>query len=657
MAKLSVIIVNYNVKYFLDQALRSVLRASEGLDIETIVVDNNSSDGSVEMVEERFPEVKLIANKENTGFSKANNQGIEISTGEYVLLLNPDTVVEEDCFSRCLQFMEDHPDCGGLGVKMVDGKGQFLPESKRSLPTPAVSFFKIFGLASLFPKSKMFGRYHLGYLSEMETHVVDVLPGAFMMMPRKVLDQIGYLDEDFFMYGEDVDLSYRIQLGGYKNYYFPEVKIIHYKGESTKKGSLNYVRIFYQAMSIFAAKHFSKSSARFYSFVISIAIYLRALMALVSRAISVVTLPLFDVVVLYAGMWVIKDVWTTMVVSAADYYPAVYMNIVVPAYILVWVVALYFSGGYDKPIRAYRTVRGVLFGTLIIATIYAFLPNNWRYSRGMILVGSVWATFTLVLIRYMVGYLSGKKPLLKENDTTRIIIVGGDSEAKRALSLISQAGVESRYVGFVSPYAKDKLSEHYLADLDSLYDVRHIYSIKEVIFCSADVPVKTIINFMTVIGPELNYKILPEGSDSIIGSNSKNTAGDLYAIDINLAISTTMNRRNKRLLDIVVCLVTLVTYPIGAFFYKDPMQYIKNWWLVLFGRKSWVGYAPTENGHRGHYWLPPLRPGVLDPVDMLKKKNVDDRTKGRLNLLYAKDYKVFKDLRIVIKNFRCLGSC
>lgn len=657
MTRLSVIIVNYNVKYFLEQALRSVLGASEGLDVETIVVDNNSADGSVEMVAEKFPEVKLIANKENTGFSKANNQGIEISTGEYVLLLNPDTVVEEDCFTKCLDFMEQHPDCGGLGVKMVDGKGQFLPESKRALPTPAVSFFKIFGLSSVFPKSKMFGRYHLGYLSDTETHVVDVLPGAFMMMPRKLLDQIGYLDEDFFMYGEDVDLSYRIQKAGFKNYYYPEVKIIHYKGESTKKGSLNYVRIFYQAMSIFAAKHFSKSSAQFYGLVISIAIYLRAFMALVSRLFGAISLPVLDVALLYGGMWAIKDLWTTTVKDTIDYYPEVYMQLVVPAYILVWLVALYFNGGYDKPIRAYRTVRGVLLGTLIIATVYAFLPNNWRYSRGMILLGAVWATTILTIIRYLLGYISGSNVLFKENDTTRIVIVGGEDESKRALSLISQAGVESRYVGFVSPYPKDKLNEHYLADLDALYDVRLTYQVKEVIFCSADVPVKSIINFMTVIGSELNYKILPEGSDSIIGSNSKNTAGDLYAIDINLAISTSMNKRNKRLLDILVCLVTLLTYPIGAFFYKDPMQYIKNWWLVLFGRKSWVGYAPTENDSKGQYWLPPLRPGVLSSVDLLKNTKVDDRTKGRLNLLYAKDYKVFKDLRIVVKNFRCLGSC
>ena len=178
--KLSVIIVNYNVEYFLEQCLNSVRAASKNLEIETFVVDNNSIDDSVTMVQDKFPEVHLITNKENTGFSKANNQAMRISKGEYVLLLNPDTVVEEDTFSKCLEFMDAHPDAGGLGVEMLDGKGKFLPESKRGLPTPSVAFYKIFGLSSLFPKSKKFGKYHLGYLPQNETNEIEVLSGAFM---------------------------------------------------------------------------------------------------------------------------------------------------------------------------------------------------------------------------------------------------------------------------------------------------------------------------------------------------------------------------------------------------------------------------------------------------------------------------------------------
>jgi GT2 family glycosyltransferase len=250
--KLSVVIVNYNVMHFLEQCLNSVRKAVKNIESEVFVVDNNSVDGSVKMVREKFPEVNLIVNPDNRGFSKANNQAIKIAKGEYVLLLNPDTVVEDDTFEKIIKFMDAHEDAGGLGVKMVDGKGKFLPESKRGLPTPAVAFYKIFGLSKLFPKSKIFGQYHLTYLNNDEIHEVDVLSGAFMLIRKPLLDKIGGLDESYFMYGEDIDLSYRITKEGYKNYYFPKTRIIHYKGESTKKSSINYVLVFYQAMIIFA---------------------------------------------------------------------------------------------------------------------------------------------------------------------------------------------------------------------------------------------------------------------------------------------------------------------------------------------------------------------------------------------------------------------
>lgn len=222
--KLTIVIVNYNVKYFLEECLISVNRAIKNIAAEVYVVDNASVDGSVELVQQQFPWVKCIANKENTGFSKANNQAMQVAQGEYVLLLNPDTVVAEDTFEKCIAFMDSHADAGALGVHMIDGRGNFLPESKRGLPTPAVAFYKTFGLAALFPKSKVFGKYHLGFLPEHETNEADILSGAFMFMRKSALDKTGLLDETFFMYGEDVDLSYRIVKAGYKNYYFADTK-------------------------------------------------------------------------------------------------------------------------------------------------------------------------------------------------------------------------------------------------------------------------------------------------------------------------------------------------------------------------------------------------------------------------------------------------
>ena len=279
---LSIIIVNYNVKYFLEQCLCSVQKACRNIEAEIIVVDNNSSDGSRQFLEPLFPSVSFIWNSSNAGFAKANNQAIAVARGKYILFLNPDTIVPEDCFEKCFDFFQQHPLAGALGVHMIDGSGQFLKESKRAFPSPLTSLYKLAGLSNLFPRSKTFARYYLGHLSENEDQEVDVLAGAFMMMPASVLKATGNFDEVFFMYGEDVDLSYRIQKAGFKNYYFAGTSIIHFKGESTGKGSLNYVRLFYKAMSLFVKKHYSGSKAGIFVFFVQLAIWGRAVLSAIA---------------------------------------------------------------------------------------------------------------------------------------------------------------------------------------------------------------------------------------------------------------------------------------------------------------------------------------------------------------------------------------
>jgi N-acetylglucosaminyl-diphospho-decaprenol L-rhamnosyltransferase len=274
---LSVIIVSYNVKYFLEQCLCSVQRALDN-DMEVIVIDNNSSDGSVEYLQRRFAFVHFITNKENAGFAKANNLALRVATGRYVLFLNPDTIIPEDLFSECVAFMDSKPDAGALGVRMIDGSGRFLKESKRGFPSPWVAFCKMIGLTKLFPRSKTFARYYMGHLSEKFMHEVDALAGACMLVRKEVLDKTAGFDEQFFMYAEDIDLSYRIQREGYKNYYFPNTTIIHFKGESTRKDR-RYVYLFYKAMIQFTRKHFKGRTSRFYVWLIGLAIWTKGKMA------------------------------------------------------------------------------------------------------------------------------------------------------------------------------------------------------------------------------------------------------------------------------------------------------------------------------------------------------------------------------------------
>ena len=283
---LSIIIVNYNVKYYLEQCLHSVWKAVEGIDNEVFVVDNASKDDSVAYLKTKFPQqqyprLHIIANRHNLGFGKANNLALKKATGEFILFLNPDTILTEHTLHDCIAFARTRPDLGGLGVKMLRDNGEFALESRRSLPTPWTSFCKITGLATLFPKSKLFGKYNLRFQSEDESSQIDIISGAFLFAKHEVLKKTGGFDEQFFMYGEDIDLSYRILKAGYKNYYLP-TPILHYKGESTHKNSFRYVHVFYEAMLIFFRKHY-----RHYSLLLSIpimaAIILSACLSLVSR--------------------------------------------------------------------------------------------------------------------------------------------------------------------------------------------------------------------------------------------------------------------------------------------------------------------------------------------------------------------------------------
>lgn len=279
--KLSVVIVNYKVKYFLEQCLYALREAVSGLEAEIFVVDNASGDDSVAYLRPLFPEVVFIENTDNPGFARANNQAIREARGEYILLLNPDTVVGEENLRTLCYFLDEHPEAGGVGVKMLDGHGRFLAESKRAFPTPWVSFCKLFGLSKLFPRSRRFARYSLPFLEADKEHEVEVLAGAYMLLRHEALDKVGLLDEAFFMYGEDIDLSYRVVLGGYKNYYLPE-RILHYKGESTKKGDMKYIRAFYGAMLIFYKKYYPRSGWMV-SGMIRLAVVLSAALSIVPR--------------------------------------------------------------------------------------------------------------------------------------------------------------------------------------------------------------------------------------------------------------------------------------------------------------------------------------------------------------------------------------
>jgi len=268
--KLSIVIVSYNVRSYLDHCLQSVAKAVEGIDdTEVFVVDNASKDDTMTVLPPKYPWVKFVASDENLGFARANNLAIRQSAGEYVLLLNPDTTVEENTLREAVSFMDAHPKAGGAGVMMHNEDGSLAPESRRAIPTPWVSALKMLGFTK---------RYYMSHLPWDQPCRIEVISGAFCLLRHKALDEIGLLDEDFFMYGEDIDLSYRLLKGGWENWYLP-FSITHFKGKSTNKSEYRYVHVFYQAMLIFFRKHYSHLSF-FYTLPVKMAIYFRAFIAL-----------------------------------------------------------------------------------------------------------------------------------------------------------------------------------------------------------------------------------------------------------------------------------------------------------------------------------------------------------------------------------------
>jgi GT2 family glycosyltransferase len=639
--------VNYNVSAFLEQALASAVKAMRGIEGEIYVVDNHSVDDSVAMVKAKFPQVKLIENQDNVGFAKANNQAIRISTGVYVLLLNPDTLVEEDTFSKCIDFMDATPECGGLGVMMVDGQGRFLPESKRGIPYPSSSFYKLFGLSKLFPKSKKFGAYHATYIGEDETHEVEVLAGAYMMLRRSVLDEVGLLDEDYFMYGEDIDLSYRILKGGYKNYYFPQTRIIHYKGESTKKGSLNYVYVFYKAMQIFAKKHFSANNAKIFNVAVDAAIWFRAALAALTRLFGKILLPLLDFVLIYAGLFALSKYWEQAVLmhrnsSFEDYY---FYGVLV-GYTLLWQLAIWISGGYRKPVNRSKLNRGIVAGTVVILLIYALLPETMRFSRAVVVMGAVWALFVVNLLRQLLV-----RARLLDLDTRRlrqrIAIVGGEEETARVLGMVQSMNVPREFVGLVMTQPVENANSLVIGCLDDLSELITIYQVNEVIFCARDIPADQIIGWMNRLQDRpVEFKIAPEDASSIIGSNTIFTVDDLYTIPLQ-PVYQPQNRRRKRAFDIAASLLLILFLPVDIWFVDNKGTFVRSLFAVLSGKKSWVGLRPESQTGEGSLPL-----GVLHPADAYPDCVFSEEMLARTEELYVRDYRVWNDVTIVARGWR-----
>lgn len=648
MARLSVVIVNYNVEQFLEICLHSVLASTCKEETEVWVVDNNSSDGSLNMLSEKFPKVHVIANTKNTGFSCANNQAIQASDTEFVLLLNPDTIVPEDCFEKCIRFMVAHPEAGALGARMVDGSGNFLPESKRGLPGPWVSFCKAFGLTSLFPSSPRFGGYYLSYLDEKQIHDVDVLSGAFMFMRRAALEKSGLLDESFFMYGEDVDLSYRLQKSGFRNYYFPESSIIHFKGESTRRGSISFVRNFYRAMLLFSEKHFSKN--RLFSLFIYLGIGLRASLAIARRFFDFTSAFLLEFAIAFAGMAFIKNWWELNFKGIPGMYPDFFIQLLIPAYLLVWIGSTRIAGIYSRKYSPMVILKGIILGTIVISGITNFF-DDYRFSKGLILIGAAW-TWTVCSFRIVLQRLLQSKKLLFNLERKRRILVNGNSR-----DLAHAAGILQRYqdevllCGRCGPAPEPGVSaeSEYLGSSSSIQELAFRLGLDELLFCQGSISNAAIVGSIESLRKTgIRFSIMGPESRHLVSSSEKHSRGNVLQNESIPELLQPHNLRLKRLSDLGIIFLLIPLLPYLLFRVESIAVFFRNAISVLTGSHSWLGPENPDWQRFG------LRKPIIS-TKILAGKGAEPALIESLDKLYLQEFLAEHEIWTVLKNLRHLG--
>ncbi len=634
---ISVIIVNYNVKDYLLQCLRSLNASVGSITTEVIVVDNDSHDGSVDELQPLFPSVRWIALDENIGFGRANNVGLEHASGRYVLYLNPDTIIGADTLSVMCRFLDEHPKTGIAGCKVLNPDGSFQVACRRGLPTPWVSFCKLFGLQRLFPSSKLFAGYNLTYLPVDDTYAVDALIGAFMVGRTELMRSLGGFDPAFFMYGEDIDLCYRVQQAGFDVTYVHTTSIVHYKGESTKRSSINEVRVFYDAMEIFAKKHFGGS--RIFLAFLRLGIGVRAVLARAMRKRREIITWLLDMLALNAALLAATSVRFDGPFGFPEYaYPLVQIVVTLVATFSLVAVGEYVE--YRPTVR--RSIVGLLVTFFVLSSLTYFF-KEYAFSRGVLLMTIGFTAVVMTLLRGVVALREGSRAVA----TRRVLLVGCTPHAERIAQELATA--ENRHTELVGIVATTSFTSETFAGLRIVGDATYLARIldatgaQEVILTDPTVSKERIMELMIACsGYRARFHLATDYDDVITARIINDVAG----IEPTVSLPPLLRFRNrvaKRFLDVTLALLVL-TLSVPGLILPGVRRAMPTWFDVLRGRRSVVGLYPDGKTRSTG------RMGVTGLAHISSPKRLSSAAVSQLNDYYIESYTLALDIEIILKH-------
>ena len=676
--KLSIIIVSYNVKDYVKQCIRSIYNSTlDSSSYEIIVVDNDSHDGTVRELKKSFPKLIIKKNSKNLGFSKAVNIGIALAKGDFISIINPDIILGKETFAKLIDYLNHNNKTGCIGPRILNSDGSIQHSCKRSLPTPISALWRLLGIDKVFPKSKFFGKYNLTYLDINKTHKVDAISGAFMLIKRKVVKEVGLFDERFFMFGEDLDYCYRINQKKYDIIYNPSTEIVHYKGESVKQAPYNMVNIFYSAMLIYFDKYSSNHRYwSFFSFFIKVGLKIHRSAAFIQLLLSKVYSLILDSISILISFsfsiyfWYSFNYSQNITVSDISYHGLLIIN-----FLISWYVASIITRIY----RRNHFTQSLLFLTLVITFLVSstttYFISYFAYSRAVLLLATFLSSFPIIGWRVIIKIFANRNVKsfgsLKNFFDRRILIIGADKETVKVGDKIGSNPYNNiKLIGFIDTENFSHI-DTFLGKIEYLDDIVINNNINEIIIREGYYDSSKMFSLIKLLNKlNLSLKIIPKGDDIILG---KGTIEEINGIDLLSYKVSFLERNNiliKRIFDLffsmllislsipiqIICLALngiskktiwgLGDHKFDIYYFKTKFKFIRMiplLYSILFGRTSFVGSEILDSDETNPNNI--LKPGMTGIYKLNKNNN-------KYDYFYLENYSLLLDIEIIFKTLR-----